>query len=178
MITLVRVLLNWPLDNSLFVTLSTELLKVIRETENDDLTGVMQKLISTYGDQHQVASIAVDIARDLVCIHCTMYHIDCYSCPAFFLTVKLNNIVSHACFPQRNTGLINHFDVKWGVLNLRKNAWVSSFVLLHFANVLLGCFSLNIRSTFQICIFVAVITNILLGFEFKKNNLFSFPKLY
>lgn len=42
-----------------------ELLKVIRETENDDLTGVMQKLISTYGDQHQVASIAVDIARDL-----------------------------------------------------------------------------------------------------------------
>ena len=56
----------------------TELLKVIRETENDDLTGVMQKLISTYGDQHQVASIAVDIARDLVCIHCTMYKIDCY----------------------------------------------------------------------------------------------------
>jgi len=42
-----------------------ELLKVIRETENDDLTGVMQKLISTYGDQHQVASIAVDIAKDL-----------------------------------------------------------------------------------------------------------------
>ena len=78
MITLVRVLLNWLLDNSLFVTLSTELLKVIRETENDDLTGVMQKLISTYGDQHQVASIAVDIARDLVCIHCTMYKIDCY----------------------------------------------------------------------------------------------------
>ena len=45
---------------------------MIRETENDDLTGVMQKLISTYGDQHQVASIAVDIARDLVCTHCTM----------------------------------------------------------------------------------------------------------
>lgn len=43
-----------------------ELLKVIRETENDDLTGVMQKLISTYGHQEQVASIAIDIARDLV----------------------------------------------------------------------------------------------------------------
>ncbi|KAL9955530.1 hypothetical protein ACROYT_G036866 [Oculina patagonica] len=42
-----------------------QLLKVIRETENDDLTGVMQKLISTYGDQEQVASIAIDIARDL-----------------------------------------------------------------------------------------------------------------
>ena len=84
MITLVRVLLNWPLDNSPFVTLSTELLKVIRETENDDLTGVMQKLISTYGDQHQVASIAVDIARDLVCIHCAMYKIDCYPNNAFF----------------------------------------------------------------------------------------------
>ena len=39
---------------------------MIRETENDDLTGVMQKLISTYGDQHQVAGIAVDIAQDLV----------------------------------------------------------------------------------------------------------------
>ena len=44
----------------------SELLKVIRETENDDLTGVMQKLISTYGDQQQVTSIAVDIAKDLV----------------------------------------------------------------------------------------------------------------
>ena len=43
-----------------------ELLRVIRETENDDLTGVMQKLISTYGDQEQVASIALDIAKDLV----------------------------------------------------------------------------------------------------------------
>lgn len=39
---------------------------MIRETENDDLTGVMQKLISTYGHQEQVASIAIDIARDLV----------------------------------------------------------------------------------------------------------------
>ena len=44
---------------------------MIRETENDDLTGVMQKLIATYGDQHQVASIAVDIARDLV--SCWLY---------------------------------------------------------------------------------------------------------
>ena len=43
-----------------------ELLRVIRETENDDLTGVMQKLISTYGDKEQVAVIAVDIAKDLV----------------------------------------------------------------------------------------------------------------
>ena len=51
---------------SIFSSNFTELLKVIRETENDDLTGVMQKLISTYGDQEQVASIAVDIARDLV----------------------------------------------------------------------------------------------------------------
>ena len=51
---------------SIFSSNFPELLKVIRETENDDLTGVMQKLISTYGDQEQVASIAVDIARDLV----------------------------------------------------------------------------------------------------------------
>ena len=54
--------LTFPFFSSHFL----ELLKVIRETENDDLTGVMQKLISTYGDQEQVASIAVDIARDLV----------------------------------------------------------------------------------------------------------------
>lgn len=89
---------------------------MIRETENDDLTGVMQKLISTYGDQHQVASIAVDIARDLVCIHCTLYKIDSYSNSAFCLTVELNDIVSHACFPQLNAGLINHFDTKLDVV--------------------------------------------------------------
>ncbi|EDO49266.1 predicted protein [Nematostella vectensis] len=42
-----------------------ELLRVIQQTENDDLTSVMQKLISTYGDQEQVAGIAVDIAKEL-----------------------------------------------------------------------------------------------------------------
>ena len=46
----------------------------------------------------------------------TMYNVDCYSSSAFFLTVKLNNIVSYACFPQRNAGLIDHFDVKWDVV--------------------------------------------------------------
>ena len=47
---------------------------MIRETENDDLTGVMQKLISTYGDQQQVTSIAVDIARDLVIQPFPLFH--------------------------------------------------------------------------------------------------------
>lgn len=52
---------------------------MIRETENDDLTGVMQKLISTYGDQQQVTSIAVDIARDLVIQQFPLFHLssDC-----------------------------------------------------------------------------------------------------
>nr|XP_054761682.1 importin-7-like [Lytechinus pictus] len=41
----------------------TALLVVIRETENDDLTNVMQKLICTYGDE--IIPIAVDITTHL-----------------------------------------------------------------------------------------------------------------
>ena len=48
------------------IHISAELLRVIKETENDDLTSVMSKLITTYGDQEQVAGIAVDIAQELV----------------------------------------------------------------------------------------------------------------
>ena len=40
------------------------LLYVIRETENDDLTGVMQKLIYTYGED--IIPIAVEITQHLV----------------------------------------------------------------------------------------------------------------
>ena len=55
---------------------------MIRETENDDLTGVMQKLISTYGDQHQVASIAVEIAKDLVSRWCIeLYSLKFWNAP-------------------------------------------------------------------------------------------------
>jgi hypothetical protein len=42
---------------------STELLEVIRETENDDLTGVMQKLVCTYVEQ--VSDIAVEMTQHL-----------------------------------------------------------------------------------------------------------------
>ena len=41
----------------------TELLKVIRETENDDLTGVMQRLVCTYVDE--VTPMAVDMCTHL-----------------------------------------------------------------------------------------------------------------
>ena len=42
------------------------LLWVIRETENDDLTGVMQKLIYTYGED--IIPIAVEITQHLVSV--------------------------------------------------------------------------------------------------------------
>ena len=42
----------------------TELLNVIRETENDDLTGVMQKLVCTYVEE--VIPIAVEMMSHLV----------------------------------------------------------------------------------------------------------------
>ena len=41
-----------------------ELLKVIRETENDDLTGTMQRLVCTYVDD--VIPIAVEMMTHLV----------------------------------------------------------------------------------------------------------------
>lgn len=40
-----------------------ELLTIIRETENEDVTGVMQKLVCVY--THELASIAVDICQHL-----------------------------------------------------------------------------------------------------------------
>lgn len=44
--------------------ITMELLKIIRDTENDDLTSVMQKIICTYTDQ--LAPLAVDICNHLV----------------------------------------------------------------------------------------------------------------
>ena len=37
---------------------------VIKETQNDDLTSVMQELIETYGDQ--MADVAVSLCQELV----------------------------------------------------------------------------------------------------------------
>lgn len=42
---------------------STELLKIIRETENDDLTSVLQKLVCTYVEE--IAPLAVEITTHL-----------------------------------------------------------------------------------------------------------------
>ena len=44
--------------------ITLELLKIIRETENDDLTSVMQKIVCTYTDQ--LVPVAVDICQHLV----------------------------------------------------------------------------------------------------------------
>ena len=44
--------------------ITLELLNIIRETENDDLTTVMQKLVCTYPEQ--LMPIAVEICQHLV----------------------------------------------------------------------------------------------------------------
>ena len=43
-----------------------ELLVVIRETENDDLTSVLQELIETYSDN--ITDVTVDLCTTLVCL--------------------------------------------------------------------------------------------------------------
>ncbi len=47
-----------------FILSAAELLVVIRETENDDLTSVMQELIETYSEQ--IGDVAVDLCANLV----------------------------------------------------------------------------------------------------------------
>ena len=43
---------------------TAELLVVIKETENDDLTGVLEELIDTY--PHQIGDVAVGLCQHLV----------------------------------------------------------------------------------------------------------------
>lgn len=43
-----------------------ELLNVLKETENDDITSVVQKVIATYYDK--LAPIMYEICQNLVCI--------------------------------------------------------------------------------------------------------------
>lgn len=43
-----------------------ELLHIVRETENDDVTNVIQKMICEYS--HEVTSIAVDTTQHLVSV--------------------------------------------------------------------------------------------------------------
>ena len=52
------------IGNVYFRPVVLELLKIIRETENDDLMGAMQKLVCTYVDE--VAEIAVKMTEHLV----------------------------------------------------------------------------------------------------------------
>jgi len=46
--------------------ITLELLKVLQQTENDDVTSVVQKIIGTYFDK--LAPIMYDICQNLVCI--------------------------------------------------------------------------------------------------------------
>jgi len=46
--------------------ITLELLKVLQQTENDDITSVVQKVIATYFDK--LAPIMYDICQNLVCI--------------------------------------------------------------------------------------------------------------
>jgi len=46
--------------------ITLELLKVLQQTENDDITSVVQKVIATYFDT--LAPIMYDICQNLVCI--------------------------------------------------------------------------------------------------------------
>lgn len=66
--------------------ITLELLNIIRETENDDLTSVMQKIVCTYTEQ--LMPIAVEICQHLVRhIICVIKHRNviqvrqiCYTC--------------------------------------------------------------------------------------------------
>ena len=55
-----------------------ELLKVIRETENDDLTGTMQRLVCTYVED--VIPIAVEMMSHLVSMIRFFDQIKCSKC--------------------------------------------------------------------------------------------------
>lgn len=59
-----------------------ELLVVIKETENDDLTGVLEELIDTY--PHQIGDVAVGLCQHLV-LH-SSYCIFYTTCLVFSVT--------------------------------------------------------------------------------------------
>lgn len=55
-----------------------ELLNVLKETENDDITSVVQKIIAIYYDQ--LAPIMYDICQNLVCIFILLHLFPNYIC--------------------------------------------------------------------------------------------------
>ena len=64
--------------------ITLELLKIIRETENDDLTTVMQKIVCTYTEQ--LVPVAVDICQHLVGTFAQVNNIS-------LLTVQMSSIL-------------------------------------------------------------------------------------
>ena len=55
------------------VLFCSDLLQLIRETENDDLTCALQRFVCTYSDE--IAPLAVEVTKHLVrrCCHCLIY---------------------------------------------------------------------------------------------------------
>jgi hypothetical protein len=62
-----------------FITFLQELLSVIRQTENDDLTDALQDLIKQYQDDPRLGQMAVIIAQHLVCKNFCFFK--CSTCP-------------------------------------------------------------------------------------------------
>jgi hypothetical protein len=65
--------------NFVFITFPQELLSVIRQTENDDLTDALQDLIKQYQDDPRLGQMAVIIAQHLVCKNFCFFK--CSTCP-------------------------------------------------------------------------------------------------
>jgi hypothetical protein len=61
---------DWHLFVLQIKQITLELLTIIRQTENDDLTSVMQKIVFTYTEQ--LMPIAVEICQHLVNIKLTL----------------------------------------------------------------------------------------------------------
>ena len=67
---------------------------MIKETENDDLTNVMQELIETYADQ--MGEVAVNLCQELVSEE--SYHSQIFDIYIYFFCKK-----SHVFFPAKIT---------------------------------------------------------------------------
>jgi len=72
--------------------ITLELLKVLQQTENDDITSVVQKVIATYYDT--LALIMYEICQNLVCILFIYYYY--FNISSFVkLKIKVNVCISN-----------------------------------------------------------------------------------
>ena len=81
--------------------ITLELLKIIRETENDDLTSVMQKIVCTYTEQ--LVPVAVDICQHLVGTFAQVrevLHFKCTIKSAIHLPSVIRQAIANSCSNQ------------------------------------------------------------------------------